>query len=502
MQSSRHKQNSWRVTGRSRAARAATFALVLTALFLPSLSLIPLGGLYLWEKGYLLNWAIASTLTVGLVYALQRRALASAEGGASQEKEMGREPETTAPSPGWSAIERQAWADVRSIATNVNIEVIGDARALFDLGHRTINTVANRIHAGKKDALWQFTMPEALAISERVSARLGSFIRENIPFGDRLTVSQVLQVYRWRAMTDYAERAYDIWRIIRLSNPATALTNEARERLSRAMLQWGREQISRRLIEAYVDEVGRAAIDLYGGRLDISIAEAAIAMSPPGSVSAEGAILYAPLEIAVIADNDGNSDALTDLLRSMEAQRSASVASYIRGDAGKPASEPALRITQIKMATGSEADTARPKSGSENPSIVLIALSASHPPALQVGRVNKTFSAQSPGSPPIVIPVLLDGDTEAACNARIDDLSSLFTGPIKSPVRIDLKYRDMDANARKLWRAIESVAFDARRLQLMRQLAITSSTRRLFTAMRQSARAAANLAKNALPFPR
>ena len=54
-----------------------------------------------------------------------------------------------------------------------------------------------------------------------------------------------------------------------MANPVTAATNEARERLSKHLLQWGREHFTRQLAEAYVKEVGRAAIDLYGGRMGV-----------------------------------------------------------------------------------------------------------------------------------------------------------------------------------------------------------------------------------------
>ena len=47
------------------------------AILLPTLTLVPLGGLYLWEHGLLLWWALASLgaaagITAGLHYALAR----------------------------------------------------------------------------------------------------------------------------------------------------------------------------------------------------------------------------------------------------------------------------------------------------------------------------------------------------------------------------------------------------------------------------------------------
>lgn len=53
------------------AQRSAHVILALVAIALPTLSLLPLGGLYLWEKGYLLMWALSALVCIGLVYALQ-----------------------------------------------------------------------------------------------------------------------------------------------------------------------------------------------------------------------------------------------------------------------------------------------------------------------------------------------------------------------------------------------------------------------------------------------
>jgi uncharacterized protein len=141
---------------------------------------------------------------------------------------------------------------------------------VFDLGVRAIETVAHTMHPGDDHALWKFTLPEALALIERVSAQLSDFVSNSIPLGDRMTVGQFLRVYRWRTAVNVAEQAYDLWRIIRLINPAAAATQEIREQLTRRAYDWGREELARRLIQAYVREVGRAAIDLYSGRMRVA----------------------------------------------------------------------------------------------------------------------------------------------------------------------------------------------------------------------------------------
>jgi hypothetical protein len=251
------------MVARTPAQSTARFIIAVVTLLLPSLSLVALGGLYLWEKGWVIWWALAALAMVGTSTLLLRWALPAPDNRAA-----GSTPEERAAlRAGYeSPLERRAWADVRAIAASASVESLTSFATLSALAQRTIEAVAARMHPEKRDAIWQFTLPESLAITERVSTRLRLLAATRIPFGDRLTMAQLIATYRWRHMIGVAERAYDVWRVIRLANPAAAATQEARERMSRAMLVWGREHVARRLVEAYVEEVGRAAIDLYSGR--------------------------------------------------------------------------------------------------------------------------------------------------------------------------------------------------------------------------------------------
>ncbi len=245
------------------AQRKTRIILVTAALLLPSLSLLPLGALYLYQNGWLLYWALAALAVATTGFLLERTWMSS---GARQLAKLEAADERRR-REGHLTLSDRAWGDVRAIAAKVDPETLTSTEDVLKLGQRTIDAVARRMHPERQDAIWQFTFPEALVIAERVSARLGTFVETQIPLGDRLTVAQLLAVYRWRGMVGVAERAYDVWRIIRLANPATAMTHEAREQLSRAVVNWSKERVGRRIAEAYVEEVGRAAIDLYGGRL-------------------------------------------------------------------------------------------------------------------------------------------------------------------------------------------------------------------------------------------
>jgi predicted GTPase len=260
--------------------RSATFYLrgiMLTAAFvLPLASLVVLGSVWLWQSGYLVHWAIAACLVTAAVYASELLWLKRFE---RRTPALSPPPSAGLPDAGWTPQEQAAWQDVRAIADAIEPAKLDSPEALWQLGRQTVEAVARRFNPGVDDALLHFTVPEALALFERVSGELRPFIRDNIPLGDQLTVGQVIKLYGWRTAIDYVERAYDVWRLIRLLNPMSAATHELREQFSKKIYELGREHLTRKLAARYVEEVGRAAIDLYGGRLRLTTEELAAHVS-------------------------------------------------------------------------------------------------------------------------------------------------------------------------------------------------------------------------------
>lgn len=396
------------------ATRYVRAALVTAALALPTLSLIPLGGWLLWEKGWLLPWAIGAFLVVSGIALLEFRIFGGPRNvavAASDPDDGGDLPEGDA---AWSANERRAWSDVLVVARRVDVDKLDEPKAFADLAVRTIETVAHRLHAEKADPVWQFTMPEALAISERVSRRLAEFVETHIPFGDRLTLAQVRAAYRWRGAFEMAERAYDVWRVLRLANPATAVTNEARDRLSRALVSWGREQLTRRFAESFVEEVGRAAIDLYGGRLGSSTPQQLVARSERiGEV-----VDSFPYRIVVTGQTVASCDAMAELIR---------IAVPVAAEASRPhrvvVESMPIDVVTRHPAGGSEADAISRLAAAD----VLVWVEAHmnvRVPADDdnLGRVVAAAADWAGNLPPIIVP-LIDGGTEAVGKRAVEQLT-------------------------------------------------------------------------------
>ena len=254
-----------------RRARAYVRAAMLAVAFLlPLTSLVILGSLWLWQNGYLLYWAIGACLVTSTVFLIETVSLKRLERTAPA---LVKEPEAMEPDPGWTPTENEAWEDVKAVSRTLDPAKLDSFEAVLDLGQRTVEVVARRFNPGVDDALLRFTAPEAMALVNRVSGELGPFIRDHIPLGDQLTIGQIVKLYGWRSLIDYAEQAYDLWRIVRMLNPVSAATHEIREQFSKKMYEVGRDHFTRKLAEQYVSEVGRAAIDLYSGRLRVSETE-------------------------------------------------------------------------------------------------------------------------------------------------------------------------------------------------------------------------------------
>lgn len=481
----------------SRAARTARGILAGAALLLPTMSLLPLGGLYLWEHGLVVWWAAGALAVVALVSVALRVLLP--DPGRTPAIEIER-PVDAAASAHYSDTEQAAWNDVVAIAARVDVERITSADYVTALGQQTLEAVARRLHPEKGDAIWQFTLPEALAINERVSRRLGTFIVDNVPFGDRLTVAQVLAAYRWRGAFDVAERAYDIWRVLRLVNPAAAATNEARERLSRAVYNYGKEHVSRSIAQAYVEEVGRAAIDLYGGRL--AVVQKLSTNENVGDPYEQLAARRVAVSVVVGGSSRADRLAVATLLGDLARER--------RIDAGEPAGALSPTVLAEPVALdAADTDIAGAIGQLDRADIVVW--------IAQQENVNRDMAILSglrggiardnDRAMPVFLPVQLragavEGSAKADAAAAVDDLARAFG--VATPATVEVGNLDLAAldAVRDLLSAIDAKLPHARRVSVLRAMAQMKPRQGWTQSARQALKAANSLARATSRKPR
>lgn len=497
---------------RSRARNAARAILAVSAILLPTLSLLPLGSLYLWEKGWLLYWAGASLVAVALITFVQWRLLAVSQlepqigDGASEAQDQ-----VARPNPVWNAAEEDAWRDVERLARSVNIDKLTDIDAVLELGQTTLKTVAHRLHPQKQDVIWEFTVPQALAITERVSRRLSGFVNDIIPFGDRLTIAQVLAIYRWRSVADFAEKAYDVWRLVRLANPAAAVTHEARERLSKAMMQWGRAHVTRQLAETYVREIGRAAIDLYGGRLRIT----------PTAVDASWSALDrdepialggAPLRVLVSGSTRAVRDRVVEVIRLSQQRRVEALAALLQGDETKASAAKELAVLAFADTVELSSPRAARIFGSEaHDADVIVWIIDGHdtlsmPSDAAVAASRQAFRDRGGLLPPEAVIVVVrdrsqqdpvrDRVLQAALEAAKQRLKDIFGRPHIVTTEVSLTVGRESADARAILAALTQVEQNAERVQLVRRIEAMKNERSYAKSGWQALSATGALAKS------
>lgn len=474
-----------------RASRYLRGAMVAAALALPTLSLAVLGSVWLWQHGAFLIWSAAAASIAVLIYAV---AYVLVERGEKQALETVSHSDAGAgETEALTPRERRARQAIARIAAAANPEKLTSRDAILQLGIETVEAVAHEMHPGEKDPLWRFTVPEALTVVARASNEINRFVVDNIPLGDRLTVGQMMTLYKWRGVIDIAEKAHDLWRILRLANPASAIAGELRERLSGKLVEDMRSEVAERLARAYVDEVGRAAVDLYSGRLRLE---------PPAADAAIDALAApAPVRVLLLGQHAVGRTAV-----SLALSATASAAVALAGDGGPDITlahdgKPFARLIDAPALRDDEAAMAAAVEQALTVDAIVWVVSATRPDrhldARVIQRIREAYASRSERRTPPIVAALTHVDrlrpfaewsppydltSEAqpkaasirdAVAAVADDLDMATQDLV--PV---MTARDRPAyNVDVLWARLVEIVPQARQSMLARNLAEARSTR-------------------------
>lgn len=260
---------------------------------LPWLLLIPVGLWWLWQEGWLLVWLLISLLSavIGAVPVLRQRwrlrrdrrqmdadaaavdaTLAAQASAVDPPVADTTEEDSAAEHPdSWAPRDIAAWQAVQRLAAEVDREVVTDHARALAVARHTVEQVARHYHPDARDAIWHFTLPEMLLLTEQVSVRMRSVILESVPAAHLIEAGHVLRIWEFQPLAKsglrIAQHAQQLWRVARLANPMAALLAEARQRLVGATFDEVSEFLHREGARIWVEEVGRAAMDLYSGRL-------------------------------------------------------------------------------------------------------------------------------------------------------------------------------------------------------------------------------------------
>ena len=139
-------------------------------------SLLALGIVWLWQSGHVWIWAIAAAALGLLAWPLARRVRRRAN--AKARVALGDRAE---PSRAWNVREREAWSDVLAIAEATAPFSFTEIDTLVASARQIIETVAGRLHPETHSPWAQFSVPEVLLLTERVSRDLRREALRTIP---------------------------------------------------------------------------------------------------------------------------------------------------------------------------------------------------------------------------------------------------------------------------------------------------------------------------------
>ncbi|HWN51853.1 MAG TPA: GTPase [Xanthobacteraceae bacterium] len=238
---------------------------------LPWLSLIALGGIWLWQSGNVWAWSIAAALLGLLAWPLSK----SVQRRANEEARFALG-DLAEPSRGWNVVEREAWTEVLAIADATPPFTFAQMEPLVASARDIVEVVARRFHPEAHAAWAQFSLPELLLLVERLCRDVRREALRHIPAVRAIRLSHLLWVQQQNQRYGTVARTgwrmgFGLWRIVRAAlNPLQAIGQETSGMFMENTAQVLSYRLRAHATRLLVLEIGRASIELYAGRLALS----------------------------------------------------------------------------------------------------------------------------------------------------------------------------------------------------------------------------------------
>src|SRR5688572_5001055 len=191
-------------------------------LVLPLIVLLGAGVASLWNLGWLIWWLLGTTTIAVVVWGgLRLRHRPDRLLPGTQRSTI------SAVDPTWAPHEQAAWETVRRFSDEADGGTLEDHRLMLGAAKRTIDAVARHYHPEHLDPTLEFTLPELLLLTERVSARLRLVLLEQVPLSHRLRARSLIRAWGLRPMLaasfERGRKLYSFARVVRAASPLHAL---------------------------------------------------------------------------------------------------------------------------------------------------------------------------------------------------------------------------------------------------------------------------------------
>ncbi|MGX9854314.1 GTPase family protein [Limimaricola variabilis] len=287
--------------------------LIAVSLALPFMVPFLLGFLWLTEHNWLLPYLGVSMAVAGLAFGMRWLARRRPGGGRATSALM--EEMKVESDPVWTDTERRAFRAARSRIERETTEPVAWGE-LPDLALSVIDDIAKGMGQADRKAL-DFTLPEALLLTERAAARYRDHLRRHVPFSDRVSLHTIHWIWKHRGRAQLAmEAAFAGHRVLRFAlNPAKGVLREVEWLMAGGNSAYLGTQMMGVLQAVLLEEVAHAAVELYSGRLRFSDAELLqFQLDESRADRARLAQPDAPLRVLVVGQVSAGKSTLIDAL--------------------------------------------------------------------------------------------------------------------------------------------------------------------------------------------
>ena len=281
--------------------------LLLVSVGLPLLVLAGVGLYFVFQQGYLLWFLVVlATLSLGtkllLMWFHRRDDKFSVQGHTIVE-----------PSKDWSVREHEIWS-----RGNTRIdECLRDHDEWSGLQTHAIRIV--RMTADEYGCTeWDFSVPASLRMFEEVSRRYRRTLQMHVPFVEAVKVSHLRYAVQNQESIGRVGKTYriarNLWRGLRLLNPAAAVASEVRDYVTGEIFSKVSAETQWQLKKAFLQEVLSVAMDLYSGRFNVDEVEMLSSQITEHDCDRMARPLD-PVRVAVVGQQNSGKSSLINALR-------------------------------------------------------------------------------------------------------------------------------------------------------------------------------------------
>ena len=281
--------------------------LLIVSVGLPIVVLAGVGLYFVFQHGYLLVFLAAlaalSLLARLFLWWCHRQSIEASE----------QEESVVEPSGDWSEREYEIWTRGNG-SINDYLGKNDEWSGLQDHAIRIVRTTAGEYGCTE----WDFSVPASLRMFEEVSRRYRRTLQTHVPFVEAVKVSHVRYAVQNQENIGRVSQSYrlarNLWRGVRLLNPAAAVASEVRDYVTGELFAKVSLETQWQLKKVFLQEVLSVAMDLYSGRFNVDDDDV-----HPANVTEQDrsrmAVSLDPVRIAVVGQENCGKSSLINALR-------------------------------------------------------------------------------------------------------------------------------------------------------------------------------------------